>query len=208
MKYVYPFFLFLLCCTSALAQQSRGTFLGEMNNKHPSFAVRVNVDHADRVYVKDDLLQVSVESSEGGYLYLFYRDAVGNVTMLFPNRFQKKNLIQKNEPITVPAPGSIFQIRIDAPFGNELLKAIVSKEPLEFFADRDLTGINVLQINDEDGKNLAKSVMRIKKSDWEEHHVAIRTVDPDAIVPEQPLKRQIKKSLLGRIIFRLKDGRN
>ena len=208
MKYVYSFFLFLLCNTSALAQQSCGTFLGEINNKHSSFVVRVNVDHADRVYVKDDLLRITVESSAAGYLYLFHRDAVGNVTMLFPNRLQKKNLVQKNEPVTVPAPGSIFQIRIDAPFGNELLKAVASQEPLEFFAEMDLTGINTLRIDDEDGKKLAKSVMSMKKTDWTEHHIDIRTVDSRNASTLTAVPHQMaKKSFLGRIILRPKDGR-
>ena len=249
MKYVYFFLFFILCSTPALAQQSRGAFLDEMNNRlvpkpekvcrcyqktsrfskietiwtkndtlhnksneHSLVTVRVEADHPDKVYAKDDLLRVTVESGEDGYLYLFYRDAAGNVIMLFPNRFQKKNFVQKNEPVTVPSPNSIFQIRIDAPFGNELLKAVVSQKPLEFFADLDLTGINALPIAEEDGKTLAKSVMAMKPSDWAEHHVVIRTVDSRddsedltiAAVPEQSLKGKPKKLFSCRMIFRAK----
>ena len=212
MKYVYTFLL-LLYGTCVFAQ-THGAFVEEISNERSGFAVRIDVDRADRVYAKDDLLSVTVESNEDGYLYLFYRDAAGNVTMLFPNRFQKKNLVRKNEPVAVPAPGSIFQIKIGAPFGNELLKAIISKEPLEFFADLDLTGINVLRISEEDGEKLVKSVMPMKQADWAEHHVDIRTSDfhnrskdsSIAVVPGQSLKKALKKPLLWRIIFRLKCG--
>jgi len=214
MKYVYTL-LFLLCGASTFAQ-AHGTFIEEISNERSGFVVQVEADHPDRVYAKGDLLRVTIESSEDGYLYIFYRDAAGNVTMLFPNRFQKRNLIRKNEPVTVPAPGSIFQIKIGAPFGNELVKAVVSKEPLEFFANMDLTGINVLQIAEEDGKTLAQSVMAMKQSDWAEHHVDIRTNDfrngPEdstiAVVHGQSLKKIPKKPFLWRIIFRLNCGRN
>ena len=130
--------------------------------------------------------------------------------MLFPNRFNKKNLIRKNESITVPAASSIFQIRIDAPFGNELLKAVVSLKPLAFFDDLDLTGINAMPIGEEEGKMLAKSVMALAKSNWAEHQVGIRTVESRTVVPPE---RNVKRPLLKRIMFRLQSpwrqpGRN
>ena len=177
------------------------------SSEHSLFAVRVEVDHPDHVYVKGDLLRVSVESNEDGYLYLFYRDAAGNVAMLYPNRFNRRNAIQKNEALTIPSPGSIFQIRIDAPFGEELLKAIVSKEPLAFFDNLDLTGINMLQIGEEEGTMLAKSVMTMQHSHWASHQVHIRTVDPDApqnvIAPTQ--ERRARIAPLQRVMFRLKS---
>ena len=190
--------------------------LRNKSDVHSSFAVRVEVDHPDRVYAEGDLLRVTVEPGEDGYLYLFYRDAAGNVTMLFPNRFQKKNLIKKRESVTVPTTSSIFQIRIDAPFGRERLKAVVSREPLEFFADTDLTGINMLQIAEEDGHELAKSVMKMKPSDWAEQHVDICTVDfrkdsedsTTVVVPKQSQIRKPKKLFSCWRIFRLKGCRN
>ena len=184
-------------------------FLGEIYNACPSFAVQVDVDQPDRVYIKDEVLRATVTCSEEGYLYLFHRDAEGKVAMLYPNRFSKKNSIQKGETITVPAPGSIFQIRMDAPFGNELLKAVVSKEPLAFFDNLDLTGINMLPIGDEEGKELAKSVKGMKNSGWAVHQVSIRTVDPDAPqnggVVDTGKKTRIFS--LQRIINRLKNIR-
>lgn len=200
MKYFYLYFLFFLFGNVAVFAQSRGAFVEEIANKHSGFTVRVDVNHPNRVYAKDELLVATVESSENGYLYLFYRDAVGNVTMLFPNRFQKRNMVKTNEPVIIPAPGSIFQIRIDAPFGNELFKAVVSKKPLEFFADMDLTGINMLPIAEDDGRELAKSVLAMEQSNWAEHHVGIRTVI--AVESAQSVKRMPKRPFLGRFIFR------
>lgn len=167
MKHVYCL-IFLLCGTSVFAQGGRGAFIEKMLNEQASFGVRVDVDRSDRTYVKDDLLQVTVKSSEDGYLYLFYRNAAGKVSVLFPNKFHKDNFIRKNETLPVPALASGFQIRIDAPFGAELLKAVVSKKQLT-----DIGGA-VTQVTEETGKLLLQS-LEAETSDWAEHHVRIQT---------------------------------
>ena len=174
MKYVYAL-LFLLCGASAFAQISRGAFVEEISNESSAFAVRVDVSHGDRVYAKDELLRVTVTSSEDGYLYLLYRDAVGNVSVLFPNRFQKENFVRKNEPVTVPASGSNFQIRIDAPLGDELLKAVVSLKPLTYIDTTAFVSAAATPVNEGTAKSFSKSFAK-GTPDWAEHQVTIQTV--------------------------------
>lgn len=174
MKYVFcP--IILLCGSLVVAQTSRGAFVEELSNERSSFAVRVVVDRSDRVYAKDDLLRATVTSSEDAYLYLFYRDAEGNVAVLFPNRFQKDNFVRKDETVTVPAQGSNFKIRIDAPFGEELLKAVVSKKPLEYIDSTIFASADVTPVSEGTMKNFAKSYEK-NISDWAEHQVGIRTI--------------------------------
>ena len=206
LKYLYFLCLFFLLHSASAFAQGCGVFLDEIHNVRPLFTVRVDVDQPDRVYAKDELLRVSVVSSEDGYLYLFYRDAAGNVAMLYPNRFNKKSTILKNAPIAVPAQDSIFQIRMDAPFGDELLKAVVSKKPLVFFENLDLTGINMLPMSDKEGKELVASLKAMNNSDWAAHQVHIRTVELKNIaVPTQ--ERKTRSFPLQRIILRLKNIR-
>ena len=211
LKYLYFLCLFFLLCGTSAFAQGRGVFLDEIHNVSPLFTVRVDVDQPDRVYAKNEFLRATVTSSEDGYLYLFYNEADGNVEMLYPNRFNKRNTILKNEPIAVPAQDSIFQIRIDAPFGDELLKAIVSKKPLMFFENLDLTGINMLTMRENEGKELVTSLKAMNNSDWATHQVRIRTVDPDIVDPDIPgaptQKRKTRSFLLQRIILRLKNIR-
>ncbi len=187
MKYA-SILILLFFAAPAFGQVSRGAFVEEIANERSSFAVRVDVDHADRVYAKDDLLRASVTSSEDGYLYLFYRDAVGNVSVLFPNRFQKDNFVRKNEPVTVPADGSGFKIRIDAPFGDELLKAVVSKKPLAYIDTTSFTGADITPVGEGTAKSFSRAfpkVLEKEMPDWAEHQVRIRTVDSDT-GPDRP----------------------
>lgn len=175
LKYHLCALLFLLSASSAFGQISRGAFVEDISNERSSFAVRVDVDHSDRVYVKGDLLRATVESGEDGYLYLLYRDAVGNASVLFPNRFQKDNFIRKGEAVTVPAPGNHFRIRIDAPFGDELLKAVVSKQPLGDVDTTAFTGADVTSVGEGTAKSFSKSFEK-ETPDWAEHQVRIQTV--------------------------------
>jgi hypothetical protein len=170
----------------AHTRAARVEFVEEIANEHAAFAVRVDVNHPNHVYAKNDLLAATVTSSEDGYLYLFYRDATGNVAVLFPNRFQKENAVRKNVPVTVPAPGSNFQVRIDAPFGNEMLKAVVSKKPLTYIDNTDFTGADMTPVGDGTAKNFSKSFEK-ETPDWAEHQVFIRTVDSNGNSPHPPI---------------------
>ncbi|MDR1384578.1 MAG: caspase family protein, partial [Planctomycetaceae bacterium] len=155
---------------------SRGAFVEEISNERSSFAVRVNVNHADRIYAKDDLLQATVESSEDGYLYLLYRDASGNVSVLFPNKFQKDNFIRKNNAAVVPATESNFKIRIDAPFGEEMLKAVISQKPLTYMDNMMFSQSAATPVNEETAKSFSKSFSK-ETPDWAEHQVNIQTTE-------------------------------
>ena len=95
--------------------------------------------------------------------------------MLFPNQFQKDNFVRKNAAVTVPTQGSNFQIRIDAPFGDELLKAVVSKKPLTYIDTTAFTGANATPVNEGTAKNFSKSFEK-ETPDWAEHQVRIQTV--------------------------------
>lgn len=79
----------------------------------------------------------------------------------------------------VPAIGSNFQIRIDAPFGEELLKAVVSKRPLVDVEINNFTRRNATPVDEKTVKQFAKSLSKTKsgQADWAEHQVRIQTVE-------------------------------
>jgi hypothetical protein len=169
------------CHASAHSQetrQARGVLVEEIRNEHPDFLVRVDVDQPDRTYDAGQEMRVSIVSARAGYLYLLYCDAGGNVTCLFPNAFGQDNRIAAQQSITIPRPSqpgqSSFRLRIGAPFGQEVLKAIVSESPMEEAALAQLmTGANAAdRVSGVRGvyAEEAKSA-----TDWAEHHVEITT---------------------------------
>ena len=201
MKYFYAYCVFFLLCGTSVFGQSRGAFPEEIVNANAAFSVQVEVDRPDRVYAGGELLAATVTSSEDGHLYLFYRDADANVSVLFPNRFQKDNRISRNERTPVPGPGAGFQIRIGVPFGHELLKAVVSKKPLPFIDNAmDFAKYVTPEVSDNVGNNIAGALEREAKTDWAEHEIHIRTVKSREVNPPPPEEGVLKTTKIHLIL--------
>jgi hypothetical protein len=176
------------------AEDPRAEALSELNLT-PPFLVRVDVDHADRIYHGGDTIQVSVRSEREGYLYLFYCDASGQTTCLFPNQIQANNRIPANQTILVPAAQAPFQLRVGPPFGSEVLKAIVTTEPLQTIELNMLTkgGFTPLSTGKlkavfvEAKENFSPtSAGQPGGRQWAEHHLQMVTVAADQAAPETP----------------------
>jgi hypothetical protein len=103
----------------------------EAVNPLPAFQVRVSVDRPERVYREGEVVKATVLSEREGYLYLFYLNAEGKASVIFPNKRQADNKIPANKPIDVPAPGAAFVLRVKGPFGSEFLKALVTTAPIK-----------------------------------------------------------------------------
>ena len=172
------------CCIAfgaETADDPRGVVVDEVRNDHPSFMVRVDVDKPERVYRGGEEMMVTVVSAKAGYLYLLYCDAGGMVTCLFPNAFGEDNRIEAMKPVAIPRPPKpgkpSFRLRIGPPYGQEVLKAIVSLEPMDSGAlgrlilaegaQARLSGVRAVYV--EEAKDTG---------DWAEHHVKIVTRDP------------------------------
>jgi hypothetical protein len=175
-------------CRADSDDDPRDMVVGEIN-RAPSFLVRVDVDHPDRVYQDGEPIQASVRSERDGYLYLFYCDAARNVSCLFPNRVQQDNLIPANTTVVVPDQAARFQLRVVAPFGREVLKAVVTSEPLETLELKTLTKGNVTPLKPDNLKAVFGEVQGVADLDtpapseasgagpraWAEHQVQLTT---------------------------------
>jgi len=139
--------------------------------------VRVDVDHPDHVYRADDLLQVRVTSERAGYLYLLYRQANGKVACLFPNKYQPDNRIEPHQTTVVPADTADFNLRITPPFGDEVLIALVSREPLKAgdFGAKSLTDSEATPVDVDSILKAVSVELRPRPQGWAEHHVLIKT---------------------------------
>jgi hypothetical protein len=170
--------LLTLCAAGpADAQQAetpRGVIIEEVRNDQPAFMVRVDVDHPDRVYRHGDEMRVSVVSEKAGYLYLLYCDAEGKMYSLFPNHVDQDNRIPAGQPIHVPGPDPKFRLRIGPPFGQEVLKAIVSLAPLGQAQVKALTSRDdALKLQ---GVKSAYAGIKSQPAEWAEHYVTTFTM--------------------------------
>ncbi|HUY33151.1 MAG TPA: DUF4384 domain-containing protein [Pirellulales bacterium] len=168
------------------AEGARGIIVEEIRNERPSFMVRVYVDQKDNTYEAREEMRVAVRSEKPGFLYLLYRDARGQVACIFPNRVQTNNRIQANTTTFIPAEKGEFKLRIAAPYGKELLKAVVALEPLKELQLENLTKTDTTLIDDRSINRILAEV-RKKPHAWAEHDVEVTTVVKR---PTQPAARR------------------
>ncbi len=174
----------ILFAASLQAQDTKdpkAAIVEEVRNDQPAFLVRVNVDHASRVYGEGDTMKVTVRSERSGYLYLVYCQADGKVSVLFPNKFQTDNRIEADRDIVVPATNARFRIRIGKPLGDEVLKAIVTLNPLKQLDADSFTKSVVTDIKYSNVRSAYIEECKPNPSRWAEHHVKIKTVPAAAV---------------------------
>jgi len=175
------------------ARNARGALVEGVRNDQPAFMVRVDVDHPDRVYQTGDELLVRVKSDRDGFLYLLYCDAANQVSCLFPNAFQTNNRLAAGRDLVVPRPlrpgEGGFRITIGAPYGEELLKAIVCTEPLQPEALARL----MKSAQEAAAREGARGALleQVKSMNWAEHHVSIVTKAAVPQAAERPAARRL-----------------
>jgi hypothetical protein len=99
--------------------------------------VEVWSDRGDgAIYKAGERVTIFVRATQDSYLYLIYHDAGGNNILIYPNTRQANNRILGDVIYQIPDARDSFDFVVQKPFGSELIKAVVSKEPLP-----DLSGV-------------------------------------------------------------------
>ena len=88
------------------------------------------INKANGVYADGESVQIYMRPSEAAYVTIFNTDARGETTVVFPNRFRAQNFVQAGNILQVPGPGADFKLRVSAPYGANLIKALATKKPV------------------------------------------------------------------------------
>jgi hypothetical protein len=131
---------------SVSGKNSRGIMIEKIQNDNARFSVGITLNHENRIYTEDELITVSVKSSEDGYLYLLHIGANNTKTMLIPNKFQEDNKIKSGTEVRFPSSDSDFRFRVTPPFGTEKIIAFVTKKPLKSINVKDFTESSVTAV--------------------------------------------------------------
>lgn len=82
------------------------------------------------IYQPGERILVTAQLSSPGYLYLFNINSVGQTVQLFPNEFDRDNLISNTQAITIPR-NSQYAFNIEGPNGVDSIVAIASQRSLQ-----------------------------------------------------------------------------
>jgi len=105
-------------------------------NPAPSFGVEVWLDR-DRsgdgspVYQIGEEVRIGVRVDEASYVYLFDVRPNGEITQIFPNRYDSNNYLNAGESRTFPPSGARYVFNIAPPRGLSKVIAVASKTQLD-----------------------------------------------------------------------------
>lgn len=118
--------------TRSLPSESAATVTPPaIDQKDEELKVKVWTNKAvSATYEEGEVIKFYFQVNKDSYIYLYHKDAAGQVKMLFPNGFNKENRLKANELYTIPDKTMNFDIKVTPPFGMEQVKAIASLQPI------------------------------------------------------------------------------
>lgn len=109
---------------------NNGKFLSMMTNK--------------KEYQIGDDVEISVDIPTEGHLNIVSIDAYDQATVLYPNKFNKDNYVNKST-LTIPTSKMPFRLPIVEPAGPTLIAAFLTKSPVNLYSlsheNRDASGL-------------------------------------------------------------------
>jgi hypothetical protein len=121
----------------------------------PTADLLISTDHGPRPTMRSgETVVVRLETTADKFVYCYYMDGFGQVSRIFPNRFQSDAFIPAGQAVEIPpGPERPFNIRLDTPGRIEFVACLAS--PTEVDSSRiagaeagDLTSIPGLQLHD------------------------------------------------------------
>ncbi|GHV10518.1 hypothetical protein FACS189491_00120 [Spirochaetia bacterium] len=111
------------------------------------------LDHADAVYTGGEEMKITLAANKDCYFKVYYVDASGAMTLLYPNRRNRDNRLRANRERTIPE--SPMHFTIDPPYGQENVIIYASDKPF------DIEDASAAQINGSagiDGASLTRKI--------------------------------------------------
>ena len=100
-------------------------------NPNPPFLTGVVTDRKDGRYLEGQKLRVQFMAERDAYLYVIYYQADGRSLLLFPNAIERANRVAAGKPLVVPASEKDLRMRIQAPYGAEVLQVLATIDPVQ-----------------------------------------------------------------------------
>ncbi len=141
--------------------------LAELHDPSPSFTITLQTpDPGKHMYRIGESFAVSVSSERNGYLYLLNINTNKEVSLLFPNKWDKSNVIEADHVLIVPGRNAMAEFIVSEPTGTETVLALVSTEPwpemdlIRGNAEELITSLNDQEIHKAVGEILSRNGLR------------------------------------------------
>ena len=89
--------------------------------------IKVDLSLSQQTFKPGEKLRLQLRASQDCFVRLYHYGVDNSVTQIFPNKFSKNNIVKKDKPLLFPQKGASYTFELSEPFGNEIIKAVVSK---------------------------------------------------------------------------------
>lgn len=111
--------------------------LQDIKNPKPGFNVELWADRKDAAYKVGDEVAFFFKADKDCRVTLFNVGTSGEVQILFPNKFQKDNLVKADKEYRFPAKEAEYLFRFKGPAGEDMVKAIATLDDVTLVAASD-----------------------------------------------------------------------
>jgi len=77
-------------------------------------------------YQLNDEILIFIKGNKNFFAKIIYEDAAGNLIQLLPNQFRSENYFQAEMEYQIPGKNENFNFKVEAPFGDEIIRVYVS----------------------------------------------------------------------------------
>ena len=117
-----------------------------IENEKSGDDLKVNlwVNRPDGVYHDGDTLSVFLSVNKEAYVEIVYVDASGRSLIIFPNTYEWNNRLSAGRVYEIPDAESVGVLKVEPPFGREIIKAYASGTPFPIPNGTKFRGLVVL----------------------------------------------------------------
>ena len=112
----------------AVAQELAAHRLARLENPAPPFQLDFDFGAGTAEFGIGDPVSFQVRSAKAGYLTIVDLGTDGNVTVLYPNEYERENYVEAGAVITVPQDA---EFEAQEPIGRGIVRVFITEQPLE-----------------------------------------------------------------------------
>lgn len=155
--------------------------LKDIENPNAEFKIDLWCDRKDANYKPGDEITFFFKTTKDCYLTLIDVTTSGKVKVLFPNKYQKNNLIKAGDTYRVPGEKAKYLYRIAKPYGNEVVKAIGTLKKIALYKPEEVKPsgpfMNFRGPQEKIAKEISIVLKPVDKKDWAEVQKVLKIVE-------------------------------
>ncbi|HDD35810.1 MAG TPA: DUF4384 domain-containing protein [Candidatus Desulfofervidus auxilii] len=155
--------------------------LQEIKNPESGFKVELWTDREDATYKVGDEIVFYFKTNKDCRLTLLNVGTSGKTHIIFPNKYQKDDLVKAGKVYRVPAKDARWVFKAEGPAGIDLVKAIATLEKVALVDKEDLKPAGAVQEvkkpQSELAKDIAISLKPVNEKRWAEAEKIINVIE-------------------------------